>query len=71
MNRLIIIAVLLASGCTMAFSQYVDTRRLITVSGEARTDLPPDIAYVTIGVEIDGLIFIKFEPKMMQRFVLS
>lgn len=55
MNRLIIIAVLLASGCTMAFSQYVDTRRLITVSGEARTDLPPDIAYVTIGVEIDGL----------------
>jgi uncharacterized protein YggE len=40
---------------TTVTGQYVDTRRLITVQGSAETELAPDRAVVSIGVEIDGL----------------
>ena len=36
-------------------AQFVDTRRLITVTGEAETHLVPDRAILSIGVQTEGL----------------
>ncbi len=52
---------------TTVTGQYVDTRRLITVQGSAETELAPDRAVVSIGVEIDGLNIATVKKENDQR----
>lgn len=55
MKTLLMIGVGLLAATVVLSAQYVDTRRLITVSGEAEVSLIPDRAVVSVGVQTEGL----------------
>ncbi len=63
-----ILALLIASiACIPALAQRVDTRRLVSVTGEATAVVVPDEATVSVGVETDGLDIPKLKASNDQR----
>ncbi|MCO6466442.1 MAG: SIMPL domain-containing protein [Bradyrhizobiaceae bacterium] len=66
--RTLLVALLLGGLVSVSMqAQYVDTRRLINVSGEASASVVPDHAVVSIGVETSGLDIAKLKASNDQK----
>lgn len=67
MMRILALLILCHLATLSVSAQFVDTRRLISVSGEAKAQIPPDRAAISIGVVTEGLDVAKLKENNDQR----